>query len=181
MCSVRIAQCAVKPIFVSYCESIMSAVRRQLSLYLPEPERTIVDAIRSKFDPNQYRLIPAHVTLCRESEVRNWDHLWDCLETLGPVCIEFELGEPIRLPDGGILIGITGSTAPFDELRAFLLGESSPLLRPHITLVHPRNAGGKEGSLSEIQRERLPNSVTLSEVSLIEQVDGGQWTVLATH
>ena len=40
-------------------------LRRQLSLILPEPERSMFDIVRADIDPIQYSLISAHVTLCR--------------------------------------------------------------------------------------------------------------------
>ncbi|MDP6371043.1 MAG: hypothetical protein QF634_00890 [Vicinamibacterales bacterium] len=40
-----------------------------MSLYVPEPARSIVDAVRTRTDPIQHELIPAHVTLCRDDEV----------------------------------------------------------------------------------------------------------------
>jgi hypothetical protein len=159
----------------------MPSTRRQLSLFLPEPERSLVDAVRAEVDPRQHALIPAHVTLCREDEVEDWDALWKRLEALGPIRVELELGAPLRLSHRTILLPVSGSTASFDELRTALLGESAPSMRPHVTLLHPRNGAGKDGCLDVARKKRLPASVILREVSMIEQVDGGTWRVLASH
>ena len=43
-------------------------VRRQLTLFLAGEMAAAVEAVRRVVDPEQYRLIPAHVTLCREEE-----------------------------------------------------------------------------------------------------------------
>lgn len=50
----------------------MPRTRRQVSLYLPEPARSIVGAARARADPIQHELIPAHVTLCRDDEATDW-------------------------------------------------------------------------------------------------------------
>jgi hypothetical protein len=44
-------------------------IRRQLSLYVPEPIATRLEAVRRVLDPVQHALIPAHVTLCRDDEL----------------------------------------------------------------------------------------------------------------
>ena len=43
--------------------------RRQVTLFVPDPTRSMLEAIRKRLDPVQYRLIRAHVTLCREDEL----------------------------------------------------------------------------------------------------------------
>ena len=159
----------------------MPGLRRQLSLYLPEPERSVVDAVRSRVDPEQFRLIPAHVTLCRDDELGDWLAIRARLDALGPLLVELELGAPLRLPDGCVLLPVTGSTETFDALRARLLAGSPRALRPHVTLLHPRHAQGKEERLDTTRDWDLPARVLLREVSWIEQVDGGPWRVLDTY
>ena len=44
-------------------------IRRQLTLFLAGETALAVEAVRRVVDPEQYRLIPAHVTLCREEEI----------------------------------------------------------------------------------------------------------------
>ena len=44
-------------------------IRRQLSLYVPPDAARQLEAVRRVLDPVQSRLIPAHVTLCREDEL----------------------------------------------------------------------------------------------------------------
>lgn len=61
----------------------MSTFRRQLSLFVPEPARGPVDAVRQALDPQQHALIPAHVTLCRESELDPWPQVHTALARIG--------------------------------------------------------------------------------------------------
>ena len=45
--------------------------RRQASLFLSDQFQ--IESLRLRYNPIQARLIPAHVTLCREDEVTDWD------------------------------------------------------------------------------------------------------------
>lgn len=49
---------------------------------------------------------------------------------------------------------------------------------PHITLMHPRNSECTDEAFEEITRTSLPGKILFNKISLIEQVDGGQWTVI---
>ncbi|WP_148561631.1 hypothetical protein [Pontibacter korlensis] len=42
--------------------------RHQFTLFLTE-NNTVIEGIRAKYNPEQYKLISAHVTLCREDEI----------------------------------------------------------------------------------------------------------------
>lgn len=121
----------------------MRHLRRQLSLFVPEPERSQIDAVRQKFDPKQHAIIPAHVTLYRDEELEPWLSLEKKLFCLESVEIVFELGIPQKIINGGVVIPMLNSSAAFDNLRYKLLGNSCSRQIPHITLVHPRNAAGK--------------------------------------
>jgi hypothetical protein len=47
----------------------MSKKRIQLTLFVGEPESVAIEHIRKMFNPLQYALIKAHVTLCRADEL----------------------------------------------------------------------------------------------------------------
>lgn len=51
----------------------MNKRRRQLTLFVDEKQSVTIESIRQKFNPQQYRLIKAHVTLCREDEIESID------------------------------------------------------------------------------------------------------------
>ena len=70
--------------------------RRQLSLYAPEPQRSVIDAVRAVLDPVQHRLIPAHVTLCREDELAGIDAAVMAERLAGAAPITLRFGPPER-------------------------------------------------------------------------------------
>lgn len=151
--------------------------RRQATLYLPPPESGVVESIRSRFNPIQSGLIRAHVTLCREDEVNNWDDLAARLASLGTIEVALTFGKPIR-DQNLVYLPAIGSTEPFDELRRSLLATAVSLPRkhnPHITLVHPRNGTCSDSEFETIAGRCELFSTTFRAVTLIEQVDGGPW------
>jgi 2'-5' RNA ligase len=157
------------------------ATRRQATLYLPPPYSGHVESLRSRFNPVQLRLIRAHVTLCREDEVRDWEELASRLIDLGQIEVALTFGKPHRDRDLVYLPAI-GSTASFDALRSSLLATMDSLPRkhnPHITLIHPRNGTCSDPIFEEIASRCDPFSVTFRTVTLIEQVDGGPWNDMA--
>jgi 2'-5' RNA ligase len=152
--------------------------RRQASLYLPDGEdRRRIEILRRRFNPAQAAIIPAHVTLCREGEVADWDALADRARQLHPISIQLRFGPPVR--EGNLVfLPATGPVEHFDDLRAALLvGGRNPPRRetPHITLVHPRNGTCDDEAFSQIRAAAMPFSVTFTAVMLIEQRNGGVW------
>ncbi|MEO1148400.1 MAG: 2'-5' RNA ligase family protein [Cyanobacteria bacterium J06638_22] len=159
----------------------MNNIHRQLSLFVPEPERSQLDTIRQKYDPKQHAIIPAHVTLCRDEELEPWTALEKRLAALESVEITFALGAPKQIEAGGVLVPMANSSTAFYALRHQLLGDRCARQIPHITLLHPRHAAGKEHAYEAMCREPLPASVTLTEISLIEQINGGTWNALSRY
>jgi 2'-5' RNA ligase len=152
--------------------------RRQASLYLPDgDDRRRIEILRRRFNPAQAALIPAHVTLCREGEVVDWDVLAARAGELRPIQVTLRFGPPVR--EGNLVfLPAVGPVAQFDELRATLLaGGKTPPRRetPHITLVHPRNGACDDEAFSEIRANSTPFTMTFTAITLIEQRNGGVW------
>lgn len=152
-------------------------MRRQLSLFLTEPECSLIDEIRKRYDPRQHALIPAHITLLR-SELADWGEVRSRLEALEFPKLELALEPPVQLADGCIYLPIKNA-ARFDELRRMLLAEAYTPALPHVTLVHLRNADSLR--LSAMRQEKCPKSIRLEHISLIEQMNDGPWRVLKTY
>jgi hypothetical protein len=55
--------------------------RRQLTLFVPRHAVQEVERIRQKYNPEQYALIEAHITLCREDEFSQEADFLDFLHT----------------------------------------------------------------------------------------------------
>lgn len=149
--------------------------RRQATLFLNEPG--FVETIRRRFNPEQAKLIAAHVTLCREDEVSDWEELARRLCELKPKAVTLNFRELRR--SGDLVTLACVETADFDRLRHVLL--NAPRKHdPHITLIHPRKGTCSDVTFNAITSEFQPFTHTFNEVSFIEQVDGGVWTVLDT-
>lgn len=163
------------------CRTEMT-IRRQATLYLPQPHSLVVERIRARFNPAQHALIQAHVTLCREDEVADWDELATRLHASGSLTVTLAFGPPVR--DGHLVYSpATGSTASFDALRELLLARPGAVTRkhnPHITLIHPRNGVCSDDDFDSIAAEWSPFEVSFEQATLISQVPGGPWRDLVS-
>jgi 2'-5' RNA ligase len=142
-----------------------------------------VESVRRIMDPVQSRLIPAHVTLCRNEELAEAtnDTLRARLQNAqaGPITLRF--GPPERFNGHGMLLGCTAGDHDFRKLREILLGGVSERLeRVHITLAHPRNPKAPGNVLANASVLEHGITVTFRMVSLIEQEDQGPWKGLET-
>lgn len=158
-----------------------SAQRRQVSLFVTEPERTELEALRERADPVQHALVPAHVTLVRDEDVDDWPAVRARLESLAPIRLVLALGPPREL-DGGVALPVAGATAAFDQLRALLLeGQPGRNRRqtPHLTLLHPRNRAAWGLTLEVVCAYHPPAHVRFDHAVLIEQTPGEPWRVVA--
>jgi len=153
-------------------------LRRQLTLFLPEFERRLVDVVRQWLDPKQSAKIAAHVTLCREAEIANWPTIQSTLSSLNTIDVKLVFDKPIRLEDGCIMLPTQGSTASYDELRQKILGQLYKVQTPHITLLHPRNSTGRNDDLASLSTYPLPTTVHFTAISVIEQIEAGTWNTV---
>ncbi len=156
--------------------------RRQATLYLPLPNSDRVESLRSQFNRDQFELIRAHVTLCREDEVSDWGELASRLLDLGRIEVELEFGMPIR-DNNLVYLPAIGSTDSFDSLRNAILASKRSLPRkhsPHITLIHPRNGLCTDAVFDEITAQSEPFAINFRCVTMIEQVHAERWRELAT-
>jgi 2'-5' RNA ligase len=156
--------------------------RRQLTLFVQGDNGTI-ENIRKEFNPIQHKLISAHVTLCREDEIGSIDKVLENLKAVkleNPLKITFDTVE--RFEDGKG-VWLPGSTAnkQFHELRRRVLkgmNDTQRQYRPHLTLMHPRNSTCTDKIFDQIKGLELPTELFFNKVSLIEQENGGQWTII---
>ena len=160
----------------------LTSKRIQLTLFLDPDVSAAIEQVRRRFNPAQFELIAAHVTLCREDELQPLDRVLRNLEQLEHESIFIDFGPPVRFSEGkGVFIPAVGDQAPFQELRkAILRGvvENPRLQELHITLMHPRNSACTDRIFAEIEKQALPRTVEFRKICLIEQVSGGKWEVL---
>ncbi len=162
----------------------MSNSRRwQLTLFVTH-QNDIIERIRLAYNPIQFNLIAAHVTLCREDEL---DMLEKIIENLQSIrlsrSIKIEFNAVKRFSEGkGVLIPAKKSNVEFDELRKLVLKGITDLpnvQHAHITLMHPRNSTCTDSIFKQIKEFKLPTELNFDEVALIEQSRGGErWKVV---
>jgi 2'-5' RNA ligase len=160
----------------------MYPIRRQLTLFIAEQNETI-ERIRVQFNPIQYNLIAAHLTLCREDEIEPIEKVIENIQSITkaePLRLEFDA--PERFENGkGVFIPAKKSNAAFSELRKTILKGLNNQPRehiPHITLMHPRNSTCTDIIWEHIQKQELPGELLFDKISLIEQHNGGRWTII---
>jgi 2'-5' RNA ligase len=156
--------------------------RRQLTLFVKKQDAAVIESIRSRFNPVQQELIDCHVTLCREDEIADLEKVLKNLRTNKLNAITIQFGPAIRFDNGkGVLLPAVSDNHVFQQLRLKILeGTASSIRRhePHITLMHPKNATCTNEIFEIIQQTIFPQVFRFTEVSLIEQVNGGAWKML---
>ncbi|MEL6627852.1 MAG: 2'-5' RNA ligase family protein [Bacteroidota bacterium] len=160
----------------------MDALRRQLTLFLPSEQSQEIEAFRKAYNPIQFQLIAAHITLCREDELTQWNVISQSLSNLEAGNLTVYLQQPTRFADAkGLSMEPAGSYTDFQHLRKHILEDTILEPRdhkPHITLIHPRNGRCTEAIWHMTQQLHFPPSFTFSQISLIEQKNGGKWETL---
>ncbi|MBP6566426.1 MAG: 2'-5' RNA ligase family protein [Saprospiraceae bacterium] len=160
-------------------------MRRQLTLFVDPKDAINIEQIRNEFNPRQFEIIKAHVTLCREDEIQDLErvmtNLLSCTQVYHSIFIEF--GPMERFDNGkGLLLPATKDCQDFITLRKQVLSgltDNPRDQKPHITLMHPRNSTCNDHIFQQIGKVALPTKLVFQQISLIEQqVDGGPWKTL---
>lgn len=160
----------------------MSHQRRQLTLFVDEKQSAAIESIRQKLNPQQYRLIKAHVTLCREDEIEPIENVLHNLtnQILPKIVICF--GGVIRFSDdNGVLLPANDNLHSFRTLRSQILHaiiETPRNHEPHITLMHPRNSTCTDDIFQQISKVILPAVITFEKISLIEHIAQEPWKII---
>lgn len=161
---------------------MMKKKRIQLTLFVEEKESETIEAIRKKFNPEQYVLIKSHVTLCREDELEKIDKVIERLTNVDHSYISMQFGPAVRFSDGkGVLLPAIDNSEQFQKLREVLLLGTIPNPRkhqPHITLMHPGNSTCTDSLFEQIIRYKLPGRLVFTSISLIEQEERSKWKIL---
>ena len=163
----------------------MSQKRIQLTLFIEGDKSAVIEKIRKEFNPQQYKLIKSHVTLCREDELESIEKVMQNLARLNYDYITLDFGLPVRFYDGkGVLIPATGGNEPFQKLRKLILQgvmNNPGKHEPHITLMHPGNSTCTDGIFQQIEKIELPCKLSFRKISLIEQEEKNKWTTLEEY
>lgn len=162
----------------------INIIRRQLTLFVEPNDAIIIEQIRQKFNPSQFEIIKAHVTLCREDEIQNLEkvisNLLILIQTQETIVIEF--GKATRFDNGkGVFLSGKKCDGEFEALRRKVLNglnDSPRDQEPHITLMHPRNSICTDDIFEQIEKADLPLRLNFKRISLIEQENGAPWKIL---
>jgi 2'-5' RNA ligase len=153
--------------------------RKQLSMFVPADAAKDIEHVRKAVDPVQSRLIPAHITLCREDELTDLPVVESRLANIAfrPLILRF--GRPEIFSGHGLLLNCIAGAEGFRSLREYLLGSKNIReQKPHITLAHPRNPKAVGNSLDFAMQLPELIEITFPTIYLIEQETGGPWRVL---
>lgn len=160
----------------------LMAVRKQLTLFVPEEVAMAIENVRQQYNPAQYQLIKSHVTLCREDELFDLATVKKNLLQLMSINCTIAFGKPLRFDDGkGLMLPALDDASDFQTLRALVLKDCIELPRmsmPHITLIHPRNGSCTDEIFEIAQKLDFPSSIRFDNIHLIEQCNGGKWQSL---
>ena len=155
--------------------------RVQLSLYVPSPGDALLEAMRELFDALQRRLIPAHVTLCREDELAGIGlaDLGTAFDGRAARPLTLRFGGPAAFQAHGVLLPCVEGAPDCHAVRGQLLGAAaSRRLASHVTLAHPRNPRAPGNRMSNATVPSGGLTLTFRSVRLIEQVDSAPWRTL---
>jgi 2'-5' RNA ligase len=151
-------------------------------MYVPERVAKLIEVVRKTVDPIQSRLIPAHITLCREGELGDNSKLKDRLSNIPFKPLTLRFGKPEIFSGHGLLLGCIEGADQFRLLREYLLDSKNIKNQmPHITLAHPRNPKSDGNSLGATAA--VPDVITInfSTIYLIEQEASEPWRILARY
>ncbi len=157
--------------------------RQQLSLYVPFHKKPIIEFVRSSYNPAQSDLIPAHVTLCRNNEIKNWNTIQDKLEQIENISINLKIQTPLRFENNGVYLPCIDFQNDFQNLRNEILKDlidDVPIAKPHITLMHPRNSVCTDKKFEEILNFQYPDEIEFHSIHLIQQYKDEAWQILQT-
>jgi 2'-5' RNA ligase len=159
-------------------------IRTQLSLYVPPAVSASLEAARRLLDPIQARLIPVHVTLCREDKLSNLEFaaVRSRLAAAEAAPVTLKFGNAELFQEHGVLLPCVDGESEFQALRQWALGtDAISHQAPHITLAHPRNP--KSPNNNALNVATLPSNLTITFASacVIQQEDAQPWQVLEQY
>ncbi len=151
-------------------------------MYVPHDTAREIEAVRRIVDPIQSRLIPAHVTLCREDELGDLESVRARLRSAPFKPLTLRFGKPSAFAGHGLLLECVEGEEQFRALRQYLLAPSRVReQKPHITLAHPRNPKAGGNSLSHTSKLPEVVEVTFPNIYLIEQDGDAPWQLLEKY
>lgn len=160
-------------------------IRRQLSLFIDPKDAETIEQVRREFNPKQFEIIKAHVTLCREDEIQDLEKVKSNLLLLTQAAFNIKFEKISRFDQGkGLFIPAITNNEEFDKLRRQVLTgliDNPRKHTPHITLMHSRNSTCTDLIFETICNLKFPNKLDFNKISLIEQAFDGKWRLLQEY
>ena len=154
-------------------------LRRQVTLFLDQKDVIGIEAARAKWNPEQYQLIKAHITLIRDEKVKDFTEVVKRVERLQFPCFQVSFGDIERFYDGkGVFIPVLDPSGYLTQLRRKLSVNDFDY-DPHVTIMHPRNSRCTDETFTQLLKEPFPFQAGISSVSVIEQSNNSKWQI--TH
>ena len=156
--------------------------RQQLSMFVPVQAATELEQVRRVVDPVQSSLIPAHITLCREDELRGLPAIRNRLQNLHLPAISLSFAPAEIFYEHGLIMHCIAGEHAFLHLREFVLDSKNIRAQhPHLTLAHPRNPKAPGNSLEVAANLPTPLQLVFPSICLIEQSGDYPWRVLEAY
>ncbi|MFZ6734552.1 2'-5' RNA ligase family protein [Undibacterium sp. Ji42W] len=156
--------------------------RQQLSMFVPVQAAIELEQVRRVVDPVQSSLIPAHITLCREDEIRELSAIRGRLQNLQLPAISLSFSPAEIFYEHGLIMHCIAGEDAFLHLREFVLDSKDIRVQhPHLTLAHPRNPKAPDNSLEVTASLTTPLQLVFPSIFLIEQSGNHAWRVLETY
>lgn len=153
--------------------------RTQVTLFLDQHEVSVIERVRAKWNPEQYELINAHITLVRDERVEDFASIVERVKKLKFPCFQVKLGAIERFCEGkGVFIPVLDPEMHLLEIRKRLKLDGTDF-DPHITIMHPRNATCTDEIFKSLLEVTFPSQLSVNNVSVIKQTNGSKWEI--TH
>lgn len=153
------------------------ARHRQLTAFLPQPLRDVVDSVRRRWDPEMSDKIDGHFTICHDLSDDQLSKL-ESLQNAQPLRVRIGRARCWGEPSLGIYLDLEDSHGTVRALREALSIHSPPdmLFHPHVTLTHPRTTplDRAEAAWSTLETWQLDTEVEVNSLDVIE-LDGLAW------
>jgi hypothetical protein len=160
--------------------------RHQATLFLPEPAATLVDEVRSTWDPEMARRIATHVTLVHDASplALTIERLRGAAVEVAAFRLEFGAAAHWESDVGGIYLEVRDLDDGIRALREYVMlpplsDPGGTEYEPHVTIVHPRTVAPAErrAAWDRLRAWHLRRVVVIDAVTVIVETPTGWDTV----
>lgn len=156
-----------------------------VTLFVSEPAAREVDGLRRVWDPAMAAQIPPHLTAAYPDEVESVEKALAFVDVAAKEvgALEMELGHLVHDgdPGDGVFVEVEDLDGQWGRLRT-LVAANAPqthLVRPHVTVVHPRTSAlGELAWAARRPAERKTSRLEFRSIA-VTAFDGRRWRTVA--